>query len=123
MFQSSGILGKGFGSHYSWLLVFAFVCLSIPSFSQDRKCSIDVKAEVIAAKAGKATGQITLIIDQDDTSRYKVFLLNKGSENAREEHKDRALKGLRAGQYEFIIIDVKGDKCYKELTVKVQDAN
>lgn len=123
MFQSSGIMGKGFGSRYSWLLVFVFVCLSLASFSQDRKCTIDVKAEVVQPKAGKATGQITLIIDQDDTSRYKVFLLNKGADNAREERKDRTLKGLRAGQYEFIIIDVKGDKCYKELIVKVQDAN
>jgi hypothetical protein len=47
--------------------------------------------------------------------------LNKGSDVARNELKGMKATGLKEGSYEFIIIDTKGDKCFKELTVVIKE--
>jgi hypothetical protein len=107
------------------LLLISFLNFLEPTSSvvyNYRSCEITVTSQVKNANAGRANGEISLAIAGDSGSdRYKVFLLNKGQEQAKNEIKSKKLTGLKPGRYEFIIVDTKGDKCFKELTLNVTE--
>lgn len=108
------------------LLLISFLNFFEPSgsvVSNSLNCDIPVTTQVKNANPGKSNGEITLIISGESGSgRYKVFLLNKGQEQAKNEIKSRKITGLKSGLYEFIIVDTKGDKCFKELTLTIKES-
>jgi hypothetical protein len=84
-------------------------------------CNLIVNTEIKHAASGKNDGEIIFTIENYDAGRHKIFLLNKGNEVAKNELKGMKAAGLKQGSYEFIIIDTKGDKCFKELTVVIKE--
>ena len=84
-------------------------------------CDLTVNAEIKHSTRGQNDGEVTFKIENSESGRYKIFLLNKGSDVARNELKGMKATGLKEGSYEFIIIDTKGDKCFKELTVVIKE--
>jgi hypothetical protein len=106
------------------LLLISFLNFLEPGGSvvyNHQNCEITVTSQVKNSDSGRSNGEITLEIDGDNaSSRFKVFLLNKGAEQAQKEIKSRKLTGLKPGFYDIIIIDTKGDKCFKELTLHVK---
>ena len=107
------------------LLLISFLNFLEPTGSvvcTNLNCEITVTSQVKNSSAGRANGEISITISGDSGSdRYKVFLLNKGQEQAKNEIKSRKLTGLKPGRYEFIIVDTKGDKCFKEITLNVTE--
>ena|ERR1051326_3779725 len=103
------------------LLIVSFLTTSLSPWPTDIHlvtCDITVDTRVKESNRGKSDGEIVFIVAENtDTKRYKIFLLNKGSDVAKKELKDMKISGLSEGFYDFIIIDTKGDKCYKELTI------
>lgn len=85
-----------------------------------QNCDIETTNEVVNTSGGKNTGSISITIS-NDSKDIKLFLLNKGEEKAKEEIKTRKIEKLKAGRYEFIIINTKEDKCYKYLSIEVVD--
>jgi hypothetical protein len=85
-----------------------------------QNCVIETTNEVVNTARGKNTGSITITIS-DDSKDIKLFLLNQGEERAKEEIKTRKIEKLKAGRYEFIVIDTKKDQCYKYLSIEVVD--
>jgi hypothetical protein len=85
-------------------------------------CDIKITSQVKNPIKGGANGEITIIVnDSPANDRYKVFLINKGPEQAKKEIKAKKITGLKAGFYEFIIVDTKGDKCFKELALQLTE--
>jgi hypothetical protein len=113
----------------SKLLTFlvAFLALISYSFGQNSKpqnCeTITFEAKVTAPNPGKNANTIQFVSDQDNKARFKIFLLNKGSDIARKEISDRRLTNLSPGVYEFIIIDVQNKGCFKEVIVRIPEQN
>lgn len=104
------------------LLFFSLlVCAGGSVYSQNHRndCGISVDAKVTDARAGREDGKIELVIGNDDSDRYKVFLLNQGESTARTEIRTRVIEKAGTGVYEFIIIDVKNKGCYREYSVRV----
>ena len=85
-----------------------------------QNCNIETSYEVVNATRGSSTGSITITI-ANDSKDIKLFLLNKGEDQAKQEIKTRKIEKLKSGRYEFIIIDTKKDKCYKYLSLDVVD--
>ena len=83
-----------------------------------QNCDIETTNEVVNTANGKSTGSITVTIS-NDSKDIKLFLLNQGEDQARKEIKSRKIEKLKAGRYEFIIIDTKKDRCYKYLSIEV----
>lgn len=87
-------------------------------------CQLEVETQVTKPSPGKSDGEITFRIEStSESGRYKIFLLNKGSEIAREELRNMKVSGLKKDFYDFIIIDTKGDKCFKEITIILKKIN
>jgi len=107
------------------LLLISFLTFTQPSISGNTVfpgCDLTVSSQVKNTGAGRSEGEITISISGDSgNGRYKVFLINKGAERAKQEVKSRKVAGLKAGYYEFVIVDTKGDKCFKELTLQVKE--
>jgi hypothetical protein len=99
------------------------ICAGATSaFSQSQPdCKIQIDSKVTEAHAGHDDGKIQLIIENDNKDQFKVFLLNKGEDRAREEIKTRVVDKAKAGLFEFIIIDIKHKGCYKEYSVNVNN--
>jgi hypothetical protein len=77
---------------------------------------IKVEARVINPTGG-GNGSIELVF-QSSVSDYKVFWLNAGSsKTGKEEVEDGKLRNLKAGFYDFLIIDKNKKGCTKQLTV------
>lgn len=89
-------------------------------YASAQNCDIETTNEVVNTISGKSTGSITVTIS-NDSKDIKLFLLNQGEESAKEEIKTRKIEKLKAGRYEFIIIDTKKDRCYKYLSIEVGD--
>jgi hypothetical protein len=112
----------------SKLLTFlvAFLALISYSFGQNSKpqnCEpISFEAKVIA-DPGKNANTIQFVNGQDNNARFKIFLLNKGSDIARREISDRRITNLSPGFYEFIIIDMENKGCFKEVKVRIPEQN
>lgn len=107
------------------VLLFSLFCiLAASSLSQAQSCSITVSTQVVKSQPGKRTGQIKLTIEGDkQDGRFKLFLLNQGAEQAKKEIENRQVQSLKSGLYEFIVIDTKREKCFKEISVQVTEAN
>ena len=104
-------------TRFNFLLII-FLLSGLKVMAQN--CTIETTSEVVNPTRGNNSGSITITI-ADDSKDIKLFLLNKGEQQAKEEIKSRKLEKLKAGRYEFIIIDTKKDKCYKYLSIDVVD--
>ena len=102
------------------LLVISF--LSFSGSLNQPDCNLSVNSEIKDSNQGKANGEIVIKIPGDNRDgRFKVFILNTGAENAKKELTERKVTGLKPGLYEFIVIDTKGEKCFKELKLEVKN--
>ena len=102
------------------ILFFTVVAFSSAQHTLDasKECDLVVNTTVKNPSNGKTDGQITFVIANDVVKdRYKIFLVNKGSDISRNEIKGLKIIDLAAGFYDFIVIDTKGDKCIKEITI------
>lgn len=102
------------------LLIISF--LSFIGGPDHLNCNLSVNSEIKDSSQGKANGEIVIKIEGDNRDgRFKVFILNTGAENAKNELKERKVTGLKPGLYEFIVVDTKGEKCFKELKLEVKN--
>lgn len=108
------------------VLLISFLCICFLNAHGQVKpnCTIEVNVLIKGAQKGIENGKIQLEIQDDNgDERFKVFLLNQGIEKAKNEISSREVSNLKPGYYEFIIIDTKREKCFKELTVQVSEVN
>jgi hypothetical protein len=103
------------------LLIVSF--LSFLGNPNQPDCSLSVSSEIKDSSQGKPDGEIVIKIQGESGSgRYKVFILNQGSEIAKKELANRKVTGLKPGIYEFIVVDTKSEKCFQELKLEVKEA-
>jgi hypothetical protein len=105
-----------------FLTTFLILGIRFSSHSQS-SCEILATTKITNTQPGRKAGQIAIQIDDDKADRFKVFLLNQGVEQAKKELKDRKVSDLGEGLYEFIIVDTKRERCFKELSVRISEAN
>jgi hypothetical protein len=109
-----------------FLLLASFFTFS-ESRSQSKKplnCDdISFETKITPSIQGRNSNAIQFINNKDDRSRFKIFLLNKGTDVAKKEISDRRLTNLPSGVYEFIIIDTREKGCFKEVTVRIPAQN
>lgn len=106
------------------LLLISFLSIVQPLGLLDTPvaCDFKVTSQTKNPLKGGSNGEITIIVNDSPASdRYKVFLINKGPDQAKKEIKTKKITGLKAGFYEFIIVDTKGDKCFKELALQLSE--
>jgi hypothetical protein len=110
----------------SKLLIFCFLILSFASISGfSQNCDIDIIAEVVNTPVGQTEGSV--IFKMKDKSvlqeRYVVFnvsAIQNGSEK-KVKVEDGLLRHLAVGKYEFLVVDRKRDKCFKEILVEIKE--
>lgn len=79
----------------------------------------DIKVEVKALQPtdNQPNGRIDLVFSKP-TNNYKIFLLNAGSDKTgKEEIEDGKLSNLKAGFFDFLIMDKNKKGCIRQLTV------
>jgi hypothetical protein len=97
-----------------------FAALSSPGRQiTPMKCSLVVNTTVKnPTSASKSDGEVTFEIPNiTDKTRYRIFLINKGSDVSQNEIKEMKATDLALGFHDFIVIDTKGDNCIKEITI------
>lgn len=99
------------------VLIFVALAVSATSVSA-QDCPIPVKTQVETVGAKSRIIKLTI---ENDNSKIKVFLLNKGERAASEELSTREVRNVKAGVYEFIIIDTNREKCFREISVQVTE--
>lgn len=78
---------------------------------------IHVDIETTAPTIGQANGSINLTFTKP-IGDYKIFFLNAGEDKTgKEEVLDGRLKNLKAGFFDFLIMDKNKKGCIKQLTV------
>jgi hypothetical protein len=99
---------------------------SVVSYGQELKkapCDLPFETKTIHSASGRNSGSIQFISNSDDKSRFKIFLLNKGEQRAKQEISSRKVSNLSEGIYEFIIVDTLNKGCFKEVSVRIQGVN
>ena len=78
----------------------------------------DIKVEAkVTNPTSAGNGSIELVF-QGSVNDYKIFWLNAGSsKTGKEEVEDGKVRNLKAGFYDFLIIDKNRKGCTKQLTV------
>jgi hypothetical protein len=106
----------------SLAITFLGMWLLLPALAYSQNCQFELESEVKNSDKGSSNGEIIFKIKGDlNDGRYKAFLLNKGFENAKKELTTKKISGLKEGYYEFIIVDTKGDKCFREVTIFLKE--
>lgn len=79
------------------------------------QCTIRVETVLTQPVKGK-DGKIEFKFE--DKRTYKIFLVNQGADTAKDPLKATVVSNLKAGFYDFVIIDDKG--CTKQLTLTLK---
>lgn len=108
------------------LLIICLLILNVTAsicYSQD--CISDLKTEVKNATPGSRDGKITFKLDNGSlvSNQYQIFEVTAVSDTAgkRLAVENGELDRLRAGNYEFLVIDRRNKKCFKEILVQVKE--
>ncbi len=102
------------------IVIFCFLLFS-SSLTLAQDCAIDVKTEVVAPSAGKSNGSISFQVEgQTGSKDYLIYCLTtiRKDDNTESAYHFRDLK---AGIYEFVVVDKKKTKCTKEVQVKIKE--
>ena len=93
-------------------------CLNLKAQNAVPDCD-DIKVEVrtISSSDDRANGSIDLSFTKP-FDNYRIFHLNAGSDKTgKEELKSGKLTNLRAGYFDFLIMDKNKKGCVRQLTV------
>ncbi len=108
------------------LLIICFLIFQVTaSICYAQGCVTDLKTEVQNATSGSPDGKITFKLENgmDVNSRYRIFEITAVSDTAGKrvtvEHGE--LDHLVAGRYEFLIVDRRDQKCFKEILVQIKE--
>jgi len=104
----------------SIIVLFVFVMISsvLKAQSVDRNCGdIIIETKTFPPDSGKKNGRIQISIPET-SKKYKVFLLNAGTERAKREIENGIIDNLQTGFYDILVIDEKG--CNKQITVDLK---
>ena len=86
--------------------------------SKPKDCpEIKVEVKTTDPAPGRKNGRIDLTFP-DSSKKYKVFVLNAGSDRAKKQIDNGIIDNLQAGFFDLLIIDEKG--CNKQLTIKLK---
>ena len=101
---------------YKTLLVSSFLLLgsAVLVNAQVRNCTIEVTTTTESPQAGKNDGRIEFSFP-DKSRNHKIYLINRDQDEAKKPIRGVELKDLKAGFYDFVIVDDEG--CSKQLTV------
>ena len=78
---------------------------------------IKVEAKATNPSQGSSNGNIELVFDKP-TGNYKILWLNAGRDKTgKEEISNGRLPNLKAGFYDFLIVDKNKAGCIRQLTV------
>jgi len=89
------------------------------SFAQE--CPIVVKTEVVAPSAGQNNGSISFKVEgQTGSKDYSIYCLTAIGKNDSVAPAYQ-FTDLKAGIYEFVVVDKTKAKCAKEVQVKIKE--
>ncbi len=78
---------------------------------------INVETKMSQPSTGKANGKIEFTF-REKSKTYKIYLINKDPKDAKNPMKGLEIRDLKAGFYDFVIVDDRG--CTKQLTVTLK---
>lgn len=99
--------------------ILIFLCL-LPdnTMAQVQGCDeISVETKLSQPSAGRGNGRIEFIFSEKSRS-YKIYLINKDPQDAKNPLKGLEVRDLKVGFYDFVIVDDRG--CTKQLTVTLK---
>lgn len=108
------------------LLVICFLIFILSAtVSRAQDCAIKIKTEVKNASIGSSDGSVTFKLESGDevTTEYLIFDVTAVSDAAGKKVavKNGVVDRLRAGNYEFLVVDRKNQKCFKEILVQIKE--
>ncbi len=89
----------------------------IPGIAQQKPCSIEVTAKATAALDGRDSGRIEFSFT-DRTREYKIYWINRNPMESKNPLRGNELQNLKAGFYDFLIMDEEG--CSRQITVTIK---
>ncbi|PZR32666.1 MAG: hypothetical protein DI538_19170 [Azospira oryzae] len=108
----------------SFLLLFS---LTVATQAYSQNCLTGVTYKVVDASPGRADGSIHFQFagSATDDDRYVILNLTAAGKQEREDKiklPRHEAKDLPKGNYEFVIVDRKKDKCSKEISVEIKES-
>jgi hypothetical protein len=111
----------------SYSKVFTISALFVLFFAQDAgaqnlpSCEIPVKTEIVHSTNGLPNGEIKLDFGSEGSSKsLKIFVARPQEEIVWTQVEDKKLKGLKAGFYDFLIVDTSRKECARQLTIEIR---
>ncbi len=108
------------------LLVICFLIFSLGWFeSNGQDCVAGLKTEVKNASPGLSDGKVIFTLENKSevSARYLIFEVTAVSDASgkRTAVENGQVDRLPAGKYEFLVIDRRNKKCFKEILVDVNE--
>ncbi len=84
-------------------------------------CEIPVKAAIVHTSNGLHNGEIILNVGSEISLKsLKIFVAQPHEEKVWKQVDDQRLTGLKAGFYDFLIIDTSRKECAKQMTIEIK---
>jgi hypothetical protein len=93
---------------------FLFLGFTLSGNAQARNCTIEATTTTVNPQAGRNDGRIEFNFT-DKSRTYKIYLINRNPDEAKKPLSGVELRDLKAGFYDFVIVDNEG--CSKQITV------
>jgi hypothetical protein len=107
--------------NYTKILLFSILLSSITIGSVKAQVSgcddINVETKLTEPSKGRNNGKIEFEF-KEKSKTYRIFLINRDAKDAKSPLKGLDVRDLKAGFYDFIIVDDRG--CTKQLTVTLK---
>jgi hypothetical protein len=96
------------------ILLYFLLFVGKVSFAQDTNCTIEFTTTVTEPQAGRSNGKIEFVF-KDNEKKYTIYWINRSHSEAKNPIKVKEIKDLKAGFYDFVIVDAEG--CSRQTTV------
>lgn len=107
--------------NYTKILLFSILLSAIAvhtANAQVKGCDdISVETKLTEPSKGKSNGKIEFEF-KEKSKTYKIYLINRDATDAKNPLRGLDVRDLKAGFYDFVIVDDRG--CTKQLTVTLK---